>query len=65
LEHYAVSREHVRIDYAGESVFIEDLNSRNGVLVNGLPIQPGVAGRQRLLPHDRIEIAAFEFVFEE
>lgn len=65
LRHYAVSREHARIELLPDGAYIEDLHSRNGVLLNGAPLVPGVAGRQRLLPLDRISFAPFEFVFQD
>lgn len=65
LQHHAVSREHARIDLLSDGVYIEDLGSRNGVVINGKLLSPGVAGRQKLSPQDRIEIAAFEFVFHD
>ena len=65
LNHYAVSREHARVDLIDSVPFIEDLHSRNGVIVNGRQLAPGPAGRQRLYPSDRIEIATFEFVYED
>ncbi|MBP90874.1 MAG: hypothetical protein CMJ64_29880 [Planctomycetaceae bacterium] len=65
LEHFAVSREHARVEIIDSTFYIEDLKSRNGVRLNGRRITPGVEGRQRLWPGDRIEIAAFEFRFEE
>jgi len=65
LEHYAVSREHARIESADGIAYIEDLESRNGVLVNGRPLVAGSAGRQRLYSGDRISIATFEFIYEE
>lgn len=65
LEHFAVSREHARVDHAETGFYIEDLKSRNGVRINGRRITPGEEGRQRLRGGDRIEIAAFEFRFEQ
>jgi PAS domain S-box-containing protein len=65
LQHYAVSREHAVIQVTPEGTFIEDLGSRNGVLVNGKPLTPGAKGRRRLVPRDRIEVASFAFVFHE
>lgn len=65
LEHFAVSREHARIELVDEARYVQDLGSRNGVLVNGKVIKPGPDGRQRLYSGDRIEIAAFEFIFTE
>ncbi len=65
LQHHAVSREHARIDLLADSAYVEDLDSRNGVLVNGSRLLPGIAGRRRLSSQDRIEIAAFEFVYHD
>ncbi len=38
IEHDSVSRRHARIRRRGEQITIEDLQSRNGTLVNGQPI---------------------------
>jgi PAS domain S-box-containing protein len=65
LKHYAVSREHAVIQVTPEGSFIEDLGSRNGVFVNGIPLKPGTGGRRRLAPRDRIHLAAFEFVYHD
>lgn len=65
LKHYAISREHAVIQVTPEGTYIEDLGSRNGVFVNGVPIQPGLAGRRRLSPRDCIHLAAFEFIYHE
>ena len=65
LEHFAVSREHARIEIRDDATYIEDLGSRNGVWVNGRQIETGPEGRCRLKDFDRIAIAAFEFVFED
>lgn len=65
LEHFAVSREHARIESRHDATFIEDLGSRNGVWVNGDQIETGPDGRRKLKRFDRIGIAAFEFVFED
>ena len=65
LKHYAVSREHAVIQVTPEGSFIEDLGSRNGVYINGVPLTPGTSGRRRLVPRDRIHVAAFEFVYHD
>lgn len=65
LEHFAVSREHARITLDDGIAYIEDLDSRNGVLVNGQVIAAGPAGRQRLYSGDCFRIATFEFIYEE
>lgn len=48
-----VSRHHARISWENDHYVIEDLKSRNGLSVNGLPVQ-----RQELRVGDRIQIAA-------
>ncbi len=65
LEHFAVSREHASIQKIDGAFYVEDLKSRNGVVLNGKSISPGPKGRQRLYPADRLEIAAFEFVYDD
>jgi signal transduction histidine kinase/pSer/pThr/pTyr-binding forkhead associated (FHA) protein len=37
---YSISRNHLKIIRKGESIFIEDLGSRNGTWVNGNPVKP-------------------------
>jgi PAS domain S-box-containing protein len=65
LDHFAVSREHARITLVDGIAYIEDLESRNGVLVNGQVIAAGSAGRKRLYSGDNFRIATFEFIYEE
>ena len=65
LEHFAVSREHARIEMIDKRRYLLDLDSRNGVLINGRLLKPGLGGRQPLYSGDRIEIAAFEFIYDE
>lgn len=65
LKHYAVSREHAVIQVTADGSFIEDLGSRNGVYVNGVPLKPGTGGRRRLTPRDRIHMASFEFIYHD
>ncbi|MEX0818251.1 MAG: FHA domain-containing protein, partial [Pirellulaceae bacterium] len=65
LEHFAVSREHARIEMIEKVRYLEDLDSRNGVLLNGRVLKPGAKGRQPLYSGDRVEIAAFEFVYDD
>jgi phosphoserine phosphatase RsbU/P len=59
LEAPAVSRQHARIIRQQGRFFIEDLNSRNGTLVNGRP----VIERQILNENDEIQICDLSFVF--
>jgi pSer/pThr/pTyr-binding forkhead associated (FHA) protein len=42
---YTVSRMHLKIFRIGTAIFIEDLKSSNGTLINGRPLEPG-EGRQ-------------------
>ncbi len=65
LEHHAVSREHARLESVNSQLFIEDLNSRNGVMVNGLQLPAGPTGRGRLFHSDQVDIAGFRFVVDD
>jgi hypothetical protein len=56
-----ISRRHARIRVFGDRAVIEDLGSRNGCRVNGLPVQ----GQQTLSAGDRIRIGKHELVFSE
>lgn len=55
----AVSRFHSHIICDKGRYFIEDLNSRNGTLLNGLPIRR----RMLLSDGDRVEISTLPFLF--
>ncbi len=59
LEDPLVSREHARIHLTGDTAEIEDLDSRNGVLVNSERLQ----GRRPLANSDRIRIGGHEMIF--
>jgi hypothetical protein len=59
IEDPLVSRRHARILFHADEVVIEDLDSRNGVRVNGTPIK----GSQRLYENDRVRIGTQDFVF--
>lgn len=54
-----MSREHVRIDLTGPEPTLEDLQSRNGTLLNGQPL----VGVATLEDGDRIRIGTQELVF--
>ncbi len=58
LEHPSVSKQHARIVLEGEDLFIEDLESSNGVSVNGVERK-----RAALRSGDRIEVGALSFHF--
>lgn len=60
LEHAAVSRLHAKIEWVDGDFFIEDLQSRNGVRVNG---QSSV--RHRLRDNDLIKICGYHLAFED
>lgn len=38
----SVSRRHLKIKEKNKQIFINDLNSKNGTYVNGIPIEPGI-----------------------
>ncbi|MCC6157526.1 MAG: sigma 54-interacting transcriptional regulator [Deltaproteobacteria bacterium] len=56
----SVSRRHARVDVTGDVVVIEDLGSKNGVLVNGAPIT-----RANLTPGDAVHIGDVRAMFVE
>ena len=60
LDDLGVSRYHARISRRGSQFIVEDLNSANGTLVNGLPI---VAPRV-LRPDDVIGVGSLTLTFE-
>ncbi len=53
-----VSRLHARIEMRDDGVYLEDLGSRNGTLVNGVPSAGG-----RLTAGDDIRIGAASLIF--
>ncbi|MFC1493716.1 FHA domain-containing protein [Thermodesulfobacteriota bacterium] len=55
-----VSRRHARILYRNEEYCIEDLESKNGVYVNGIRVEKCVLRR-----HDVIEIGGVKILFVE
>lgn len=57
----AASRRHARILVRGDEVFVRDLDSANGVLVNGQRI----VGETQLHPGDRIRIGQNKFELRE
>jgi hypothetical protein len=60
LEDTGVSRRHAAVRPGAEGWVLEDLDSTNGVLLNGRPVD----GEQPLAPGDRIELGSTEIVFE-
>lgn len=42
LDDRSISRRHVRIVRRDKTFFLEDLNSKNGTLIDGYPIKPGI-----------------------
>jgi hypothetical protein len=59
IEDPLVSRRHARLLFEGDLVTIEDLGSRNGVRVNGCPVQTP----QSLSDGDRVRIGTQDFLF--
>lgn len=61
LDDPLVSRRHATVDVQPDGAWIEDLDSRNGVFVNG----DRIAGRRKLCHLDRISIGSHELVLIE
>ncbi len=59
LNHSSISKQHVEIHYDGDHYFLQDLKSKNGTLVNGLPIT-----EVPLKDHDQITIAGCDLIFQ-
>jgi predicted component of type VI protein secretion system len=57
----AISRRHARIFVDAEHAFLEDLGSRNGCRVNGIPLK----GTIELTDGDRLRIGTQELVLSE
>jgi FHA domain-containing protein len=60
LDDSGVSRRHAQLSPRGEGWVLEDLQSTNGVRVNGRELE----GLRRLAPGDRIELGSTEMLFE-
>lgn len=60
LEGSSVSREHARVVKANKVYIIEDLGSRNGILINGIR-----SSRETLRDGDEIAIGEYTFLYEE
>ena len=61
IEDDTLSRRHARLFAEGRAIFIEDLGSTNGTLVNGTRLNPGT--RWAVSDGDRIEMGAVQIVF--
>ncbi len=57
LEDVMVSRRHARLQQKGGKVWIEDLNSSNGVYINGKKIN----SKQQVTEKDKVRIGLFSF----
>ncbi|PHV10374.1 FHA domain-containing protein [Chitinimonas sp. BJB300] len=59
IDNLAVSGEHARLNIIGQELFVEDLDSTNGTMVNGKPIQ-----RQLLQDNDVVEIGKYRLKYQ-
>lgn len=60
IEKIGISRRHIKFYKEGESIWCEDLNSTNGVKVNGRKTK-----KAKLRSGDKIKIGLEEFIFQE
>lgn len=60
LEGSSVSRAHAQLLLEGEDFYVEDLGSRNGILLNSVRIQ-----KEKLRDGDEILIGEYTFLFED
>lgn len=58
LDHNLVSSEHAQITKSGKSCRIEDLNSKQGIFINGKEVH-----NAELKNRDKISIGNFDLVF--
>lgn len=56
LDHQSVSREHCRIDQVPSGVQVTDCKSKNGTLVNGMPVSP--ESGTDMHPGDKLELGS-------
>lgn len=59
LKEDCVSRRHAQFYHLGDDVFVEDLDSSNGVLVNGVRVQ-----KHKVTPADRIYVGSYTIQVE-
>jgi pSer/pThr/pTyr-binding forkhead associated (FHA) protein len=55
-----VSRQHARLSYREQQIWLTDLRSSNGTFVNGTPIQ-----EHALQPGDQLSFGGLEAIFED
>jgi ABC-type multidrug transport system ATPase subunit len=60
LDGLQISKKHARIIKSGKGILVEDLNSTNGVYVNGKSVS-----RQIILPNDAVQIGSFQIKVDE
>jgi len=60
LDNQFVSRHHCRIITSDDQCIVEDLDSRNGILVNGTGCRT-----HRLAPHDQVAIGEHTLIYLE
>lgn len=62
IPYNGVSRIHLKLEREEENYYIMDLNSKNGVAINGKELMP--QGREKLEIGDEIRIADLRYVFQ-
>ena len=61
LDAAAISRQHARILLVDGKFYVEDLNSRNGTMLNGRPL----TRRELLREHDQLGLCDLVFIFHQ
>lgn len=59
IDHPSISRIHARFDYKDGHLFMEDVNSTNGLFLNGLRLNPNE--RRNIEPGDEIRIGGLNY----
>lgn len=62
LNRETVSRLHLRIDRQGDAYLMTDLNSTNGTMIQGIPLETN--GSRVVHPGEEVRIAGFSFLFQ-
>lgn len=61
LKHWSISRAHAVVRRGGREITIEDLGSKNGVMVNGERLE----GARKLKPGDKVSVGHTELEFSD
>lgn len=58
IDNTTVSRQHFAMEYDGESIYIQDLNTKNGTYLNGVKL----THKRRIEKEDKIRVGSLEII---